>query len=239
MVAELIVCPHTAFFVPLPEMQVCHLKDLTRMNDRQFLSEFQRDFSGIKILNLSTNDLHQRSISLLLECFQLIPENVDELDLSFNCLGLLDEGFPVFFGVLSGLKCLNLSGNLLVNKTGFELAVAFKNLRSTLQFLDLSSNQFYDLPADDFVLAMQGLSVELKELDLSGNMLGEKSLTDLRSMMLALPSGLRKVILSDNFFSDEQVSCILDCLSDVNEIDMDGKNIQRQSDLNISGVVNR
>lgn len=213
------------------------LSDLTFLTDKEFIAQFSTLPPRLCELNLSTNDLYERDLSILTEAFSWVSSALKSLNLSYNCLGdssFKNKLFPLLGLIKPTVTHLNLSGNYLgLSITDEQQATLFSFLPPLLKMLNLSTNDFNQTPAEILAKGFAAFPPGLEILDLSANNLGEKTKEELKILFSPLVSKNLTISLLDNFFSQEQEELIKELFNESESILL----FTRDTELTLSAVL--
>lgn len=168
---------HATLFTPSATREKSYLiNDFCNKTLEDILFAFQSIPPYTECLDLSENDLYMW-MDEIIKAFHLSGVEVTSLDLSNNCLGIVETSqLSQLFSLLSVAE-INLNGNELSKNP--QVVHAFKALSTNKNLIsvNLGANHFNKQPIDLLCQIIDELPSSLEKLVLSENYLGEKTLT--------------------------------------------------------------
>ena len=201
---------HVTLFTPSAIREKSYLiNDFYHKTIEDILFAFQSIPPYTERLDLSENDLYLW-IDEIIKAFHLSGVEITSLDLSNNCLGIVETSqLSQLFSLLSVAE-IDLNGNEL--STNLQIGDAFKALTTNKNLIsvNLGANHFNKQPIDLLCQIIDELPPSLEKLVLSENYLGEKKLNELETFCahLSRHRNLKTLDLHNNFFDEEQIEKI-------------------------------
>lgn len=145
-------------------------------------------------------NIQDMSAVKLIEKIASLPANTSLLDLSWNDLGdrTGTELADIFKAIPQHIMSLDLSGNGLGDRNGAALAQAFKAIPTHITSLNISNNRLYYNKTDAaFSKILTAIPTGINQLDLRWNRLESKTPKQMAKFFSAFSSNLKTVIMDN------------------------------------------